>query len=142
MISVTSITDRYILQPSLLQKHKTTLNWLSAIALWKREVTFFQKLIDRYAPGFTTPEAKKELGHFQSLITYYHGQLLIELSATLRNHERKLAEILETRNESDTRYFKEHEGIMNELEAFQTQFSSLKEELFNRIEKIMSQGKD
>lgn len=37
MISVTSVTDNYILQPTLLNKHKKTLEWLSTAVLWKSE---------------------------------------------------------------------------------------------------------
>ena len=108
MISVTSVTDKYILQPTLLNNHKKTLEWLSMTVLWKRELAFFQKLLDQYAAKFSTTEDKK-----------------------------KLAEMLESRDETKTEYFKEHGGLMNELEALNTQFVQYKEELFEFIEKVM-----
>ena len=50
MISVLGSTGKYILQPSLLDMHRQTLEWLSATALWKRELSFFQNLLDKHAP--------------------------------------------------------------------------------------------
>jgi DNA primase large subunit len=137
MISVTSTTNQYILQPTLLGKHKKTLEWLSAALLWKRELAFFQKLLDQYASRFISTDDKKQVDHFQNIILYYNGELVDTLSAKLRLHEKKLAEILETRNESKTEYFKEHDDLMNELDSLNTQFNQYKEELFNFIEKVM-----
>lgn len=77
MISVTSVTKDYILQPTLLEKHRKTLAWLSSTLLWKRECNFFQKLLDQYGSKFTAIEDKK-LDHFQNLIIYYNGEVIDE----------------------------------------------------------------
>lgn len=137
MISVTSVTDRYILQPALLSKHRQTLEWLSAAVLWKRELAFFQKLLDQYSPTLTAVEDKKKIDHFQNLIIYYNGELIDSLASRLRQHEKKLAEMLESKDESKIEYFKEHETLMAELEALGRQFNEYKEELFGFIEKAL-----
>lgn len=137
MISVTSVTDRYILQPTLLGKHRETLEWLSATLLWRLELGFFQKLLDQNASKFTSVEDKKKIDHFQSLILYYKAEVLVDLSTKLRLHEKKLAEMLETKDESQTTYFKEHDTLMNELKSFNDRFIEYKEELFNFIEKVL-----
>lgn len=137
MISVTSTTDRYIIQPALLNKHQETLGWLSAAILWKRELAFFQKLLDKNANKFSAADDKKKIDHFQSLITYYRGELVDVLSGKLRLHERKLAEMLEDRNEAKVEYFKEHDDLMAELASFNKQFTEYKEEFFNFIEKVI-----
>lgn len=137
MISVTSVTSKYILQPSLINKHQVTLEWLSAAVLWKRELVFFQKLLDQYAPKYTATEEKKQISHFQNVIIYYNAELIDALTARLRLHEKKLAEMLETRDETKTEYFKEHDGLMAELESLNNHFLQLKEELFSFIEKVM-----
>ncbi len=137
MISVASVTDNFILQPTLLNKHKKTLEWLSTAVLWKRELAFFQKLLDQYTAKFSSVDDKKKIDHFQNVIIYYKCELIDALSAKLRAHEKTLAEMLESKNETKTEYFKEHEGLMNELEALNTQFLQIKEELFEFIEKAM-----
>jgi hypothetical protein len=137
MISVTSVTDNYILQAPLLHKHRQTLDWLSTAVLWKRELAFFQKLLDRYAPSVKETEGKKKLEHFQNINIYYRHELIDKLTSSLRAHEHKLAEMLESRDETKIEYFKEHEGLMNELEAMNTQFIRNKEELFSFIEALM-----
>jgi hypothetical protein len=137
MISVTSVTNKYILQPTLIGKHRKTLEWLSSTLLWKRELTFFQKLLDQFANKFQSTDEKKRIDHFQNLIIYYNGELVESLASKLRLHEKKLAEMLEFRDESKTEYFSEHEGLMNELESANNQFIQIKDDLFTFIEKAI-----
>lgn len=137
MISVTSVTDKYILQPTLLSKHRRTLEWLSATVLWKQEFTFFQKLLDQYAAKFTAPEDKKQIEHFQNIIFYYNGEVIHSLASRLRAHEKSLAAMLENRDESRTEYFKEHDGLMGELESLNRQVIEYKGSFYAFIEKVM-----
>ncbi len=138
MISVLGSTGKYILQPSLLDMHRQTLEWLSATALWKRELSFFQNLLDKYAPTSSAVEFKKQIDHFQNLITYYNGELVDILRKKLRDHEGKLAHMLQDLKESDTDYYKEHGGIMDELDSFQKVFHTFKHSLYEFIEKGLS----
>ena len=137
MISVLAPTGRYILQPSLMEMHNESTEWLSVSQLWKRELAFFEKLLVQYAPKFESQEDKKKIGHFESLITYYQGELVDQLRKKVRDHEGHLARMLQELNESDTEYFKEHKGIMEELKSFEKNFSELKSELFAFIENGM-----
>ena len=137
MISVTSVTNDYILQPSLIEKHRRTLNWLSATVLWQREMNFFQKLLDENASKVTGVDDKKKIDHFQNLIIYYNGDLILTLRKKLRGHECNLADMLKEKNELKTEYFKEHDVIMQELESFSNSFAEYKAELFEFIEKVM-----
>jgi len=137
MISPISTTDQYILQPTLLDKHKRTLDWLSASLLWKRELTFFQTILDQYAPRFTAEADKKKTDHFQNIVIYYRGEVVDTLAGKLRAHEQHLARMLETKNETDLEYFREHDALMAEMDAFQCQFAQYKLELFDFVEKVM-----
>jgi hypothetical protein len=137
MISPLSVTDRYILQPTLIARHKKTLEWLSAALLWNREVAFFQKLLDQFAGKFSSDEDKKKIDHFQSIITYYSKELLSYATAKLRIHEKRLAEMLQHRDEVNTQYFIEHDGLMGEMESLNNQIADYKFELFKFIEKVM-----
>jgi hypothetical protein len=137
MISAISTTNRYILQPSLMEMHRQSLDYLSAAVLWKRELQFFQKLLDKYAAKFSTLDDKKKVDHFQSIIIYYKGELVDELSHKLRAHEARLARLLQERNESDTQYFKEHEGLMAELISFSKSYDQFHHDLYDFIETVM-----
>jgi hypothetical protein len=136
MVSVTAVTNNYIIQATLLEKHRKTLDWISATHLWKREFLFFQKLLDQHAPQFFTLEDKKKIDHFQYLLLYYNGELVDHLRKKLHEHENRLSDLLLTKNELKTEYFKEHDALMNELNSFQTSFVSYKNELFQFIEKV------
>jgi len=137
MISVIGTTSNYILQPSLVEMHKKSMEWLSATLLWKRELKFFQQLLDSNAPKFGAAEDKKRIDHFQNLIIYYSGELVDEFNSKLRKHESNLAHMLQSKNESDTVYFKEHQGLMIELQSFSDTFRSYRYELFDFIEKVL-----
>ena len=137
MISPTSTTEKYAIQPPLLNKHRKILEWLSATVLWKRELAFFQKILDQYAPKLMTLKDKQQIDHFQNLITYYKGEVVDALSSKLRLHEKNLAEMLAAKNEANLGYSKEHDGVMSELESFNASFLEFKEDLFDFIEKVM-----
>lgn len=138
MISVTSQTGKYVLQPSLIGMHRESVAWISATELWKRELTFFQNLLDQHAPKMDNVEFKKQVDHYQHLITYYNGELVDALRKKLRDHEKQLATMLQELNESDTEYFKEHAGIMEEVTAFAKVFTEFKHGFFAFIERGFS----
>jgi hypothetical protein len=140
MVSVLASTGRYILQPSLVEMHTTTLEWLSALELWKKEVQFFQKLLDQHTAQISNADSdiKKQVDHFQHLITYYGGELIALLRKKLHKHESRLAHMLQTCDESDTAYFTEHKEIMEELDAFRKTFYQFKHDYIEFIERGFS----
>lgn len=138
MISVTGQSGKYILQPSLVGMHRETTEWISACELWKRELAFFQKLLDQHAPKMSEVEFKKQIDHYQHLITYYQGELVDHLRKKLKDHEKKLALMLKELNESDTEYFKKHAGIMDEVSGFAKVFAEFKHGFFAFIERGFS----
>lgn len=137
MVSPSSTTTKYALQPVLIEKHKKTMDGISATSLWKRELVFFQKLLQQYAFRFSSLEDKKALGYFQNLITYYEGEVVPALRKNLLAYERHLSKILQEEDELNTEYFNEHDKIMWDFESSASRISELKEELFKFIEKVM-----
>ena len=137
MISVAGTTGKYILQPSLLSMHQQSLDWLSVSDLWKQELSFFQKLLDQNSGKATSTELKKQLDHFQHIITYYGGEVVDGLRKKVRRHEKDLANMLQSMNESDTQYFKDHEGVMSELLTFSKTYDQFRREYFGFIEKMI-----
>jgi hypothetical protein len=137
MISVLSTTNHYILQPSLVEMHRKSLEYLSATVLWKRELRFFQKLLDQYALKFSSTGDKKKVSHFQSLITYYSAELIDQLNQKIRHHEADLAKMLQEKNESDTAYFSQHKELIAQLESFAKSYDDFHHDLYDFIETAM-----
>ena len=137
MNTVTETTGNYLLQPSLTEMHNNSHEWISLSLLWKRELLFFQKLLDRYAPKFFEVDDKKKIDHFQSLITYYSGELVDEQRKKLREHESRLTQLLQEKNESDSQYFQQHKELVAELQSFSNRYNEFKRELFDFIETVM-----
>jgi hypothetical protein len=137
MISVCSITGKYVLQPALLGKHRKTLEWLSEVIFWKVELAFFQKLLDQNASKFSTSDEKKQIDHFQNIIISYKGEPIDLFASRLRLHEKKLAGALLTQDEMKVGYFKEHDDLMNELESVKRQLIEYKSALSIFIERAM-----
>jgi hypothetical protein len=137
MISLTTIGDHYIFQRPLLGKHQETLEWLSAIVLWKNELSFFQKLLDRHVSKMSAAVHRTQAEHFQNVIIYFKCDVIDSLTTRLRQHEEKLSEMLESRNESKTEYIGQHEGLMNELALVNSRFIHFRHELFAFVETII-----
>jgi hypothetical protein len=135
MISVLSSTGKYILEPSLMDMHHSSLEWLSTTVLWKQEVAFFQKLLDSYVAKGTSTDEKKKVSHFQNLITYYGGELIDSLRKKIKLHEHKLANMMQELKGSDKEYYDEHGELLDELSAFMKTFNSFKSEFFAFIDK-------
>jgi hypothetical protein len=135
MISVLSTTGKYILEPSLMDMHQSSLEWLSTTVLWKQEVAFFQKLLDSYVAKGTSTDEKKKVSHFQNLITYYGGELIDSLRKKIKLHEHKLANMMQELKGSDKEYYDEHGELLDELSAFMKTFNSFKSEFFAFIDK-------
>jgi hypothetical protein len=136
MISTASTTGNHTLESELEIKHKETLDWLSSIKLWQKELAFFQTILDGTARYFKTPEDKKKVSRFQNLFLYYHAELLLELRAKLRKHENHLATIVSKHYSSESNYFNEHEVVISEMEQFSKLFAELKNDFFRFIEKV------
>lgn len=138
MISVISTTGKYILQPSLVSMHQQSLTWLSATELWKKELQFFQKLLDTQSTRFESKDDKKRLDHFQNLILYYNGEVVDELRKKLRDHESTLAKMLQRENEADVQYFNEHQALMEKAQSFENSLSEFKHDFFHFLEKSLA----
>lgn len=136
METLTGIPGNFTLQPALQDKHRETLNWLSSIKLWQKELAYFQTILDGTAHYFESTNDKKKISRFQNLFMYYHAEVLIELRTKLRNHESHLARIMTRKNVSDSDYFREHNLVIPELEEFSKHFTELKNDFFRFIEKI------
>lgn len=137
MRPVISSTNDFILQPGLLGKHRETLDWISAAALWKDELRFFQKLLDRYAGNFRNKKDKQRITHLQNIITYYNGELVDFMRTQLRTHEKSLALALEKKDETMTEYFTRHEDLMAKVRSMDRQLREYKAEFFGLIEKAL-----
>ncbi|MDZ7646484.1 MAG: hypothetical protein U5K54_04520 [Cytophagales bacterium] len=132
-----STTGKYLLQPSLMEMHHNSLEWLSTTVLWKQEVAFFQKLLDRHSPQVTSLDDKKRVSHFQNVITYYGGELIDTLRKKIKVHEHKLADRLKELKTADAEYYQEHGELMEELSAFMKTFNSFKSDFFSFIDSTL-----
>jgi len=138
MISVTgNLIGRYILQPSLINMHQDSLTWLSALLLWKEELAFYQRLLDRTPPKPLTEAEKNEANHLRSLIEIFGSREIDGFRQKIRVHESHLAQMLREQKETATHYFKEHENLMTELENFRVQYENTKRDFMGVIDKIL-----
>jgi predicted nucleotidyltransferase len=130
MMSHTGATGKYIMQPALLKKHTTTLEWLSTSIQWKSELLTFQKMLDERSPLLSSVEEIKKLSAFQNLIIYYQGEVVHDLRKKLRALETRVSNMLESRNELHMQYYKEHDEIIDQLQNFSVVFNLFRNELF------------
>jgi predicted nucleic acid-binding Zn-ribbon protein len=135
MISVTGATNYYSLQPALLEKHSRTLSWLSATMHWKSELAFYQKTLNDLRPSMTSGEFKAEIEDLENQVLYFLLEGIEEMRKKLRNHESRLARMLEARAEWDTQYYKEHDALMESATSLAQNIDKLVDALRERLKK-------
>lgn len=129
MISVTGVTNNYSVQPALLEKHSRTLSWLSATLHWKSELAFYEKLLNEMKPLVNSHEVKAQMENLESQIVYFTVEGIEELRRKLRNHESRLAKMLEAQTEWDIQYYKEHDALMEYAASLSEKIDSLVNDL-------------
>ncbi len=128
----------FLLEIGLESLHQESSKWISEINLWKLELSFFQKLLDKYSKNFSTEKQRKELDHFQNLITYYNGELLDQFMQKIRKHEKSL--VGELKNDikiDETIYRKKHWEIANEIKSLAGEYYHNKKNFFKFIESVL-----
>lgn len=136
MVSITGGTNKYILQPALIEKHRKTLEWLAETIIWKAELKVVQKKLDEVSLDAVQISDKKKLDHFQNLVIYYNGEVVVEIRKKLRAHEDKLARMLEINAEWNIEYFREHNIVMGNAEAVRVRLMEVRTELLAWIHKL------
>jgi hypothetical protein len=140
MEQLTNAGSDYLLEIGIEELHKDSKVWMSRIELWKRELQFFQKLLDSNSPKFDNPEDKKREDHFQNLIIYYSGQLLDEYKQSVRRQEKRLAELISQDNpdQIDQAEFRNQQiELKAKVDSFDREFRKYKHDFFSFIEKVI-----
>lgn len=132
----------HLLDPSLENLHRESLQWMSEVELWKHELVFFQKLLEQNAPGITSTHDKKELSHLQNVIIYYNGELLDEFKQKVRRHKKYLAnKLLMNEDMEEGEYRKKHGAILSHLSSFRSEFNMHKKEFFQFLSQVMEKDR-
>ena len=140
MEQLTNAGSDYLLEIGIEELHKDSKVWQSRIELWKRELQFFQKLLDSYSTKFSSPEDKKTEDHFQNLIIYYSGELLDEYKQSVRRQVKRLAELVDIDNadQVDQAEFRNQQiQLKQKIDSFDREFRKYKHEFFAFIEKVI-----
>ena len=140
MEQLTNAGSDYLLEIGIEELHKDSKVWMSRIELWKRELLFFQKLLDSNSTKFNNPEDKKTEDHFQNLIIYYGGELLDEYKQSVRRQEKRLAELVSVDNPDkvDQAEFRTHQiRLKAKVDSFDREFRKYKHDFFAFIEKVI-----
>ena len=135
-------SSEFLLPQSLNDLHHTTLAWESNIELWKKELTFFEKLIKDYGEQLHRREDVRECDHFKMLLDYYAGQLMTSLTTKMINHEVRLKALMRNAKKQDeSDYRKEHQELARLMNAYEKEFQCYKIELYQLVEKVLVRNK-
>jgi hypothetical protein len=135
MEELTNATTDYLLEIGIEELHRESETWDSRITLWKRELDFFQKLLDTFSSKFDNGDDRKSGDHFQNLIIYYNGELLEGYKQAVRRQKKNLGNILSSGEDTDEATFRNnHIGLKEKIDSFDYEFRKTKQEFFNFIE--------
>jgi hypothetical protein len=138
MVSPLVSSNRYILQPALIQKHQEVRDWLSSLQLWIDELSFFQKVLADHSSDHQNQHFKMQIDHYQHIFNYYRFEVIDDLKDKLVSHQGHLARMLQNRDETDLVYYQEHAAIIDALKSFQKAFDELKVSFIRFIQGLES----
>lgn len=121
----------YLLQVSLKDLHRQTLEWLSEISFWETELSLFRKMFRKKAliRNADSDDAMNIAAALNAMASFGSGRIP-ELSEMISVHERKLGRILENRMEShEEGYREEHHRILDKMLKAIGDFKRLKSQL-------------
>jgi hypothetical protein len=137
MEEITAPGSEYLLEIGIEELHKESKVWVSRIDLWKRELHFFQKLLDKYSQDIAKNDNKKQEDHFQYLIIYYNGELLEAYKQSARRQEKYLGQVLSGEFVNEATLRNEHIVLKEKIDSFDTEFRKTKHEFFQLIESVL-----
>ncbi len=119
----------------LSDRHKKTCEWLAAVMRWRRELTSLQKILDFCSSRHY--DFQTEMNDYQNVLLYYREELIDSILSRLHLHKDRLLQLLAAPCEqSSSRYFTEHEQILNEADALGRQIRSYCGEIYDLIRKV------
>ncbi len=135
MEELTNATTDYLLEIGIEELQKESETWDSRITLWKRELDFFQKLLDTFSSKFKNGDDRKSSDHFQNLIIYYNGELLEGYKQAVRRQVKNLGNILSSDEQMDEAVLRNnHIRLKDKIDSFDYEFRKTKQEFFEFIE--------
>ena len=129
----------FLAERSIEDLHYSSRQWLFNIEFWRRELDFFQTLLDRNVEKAKSVDQKKQIDHFQHLITYYQGELLDEFHQKARRHEKSMRAMLNGEPSNIDNAFREkHNILFDQIVSFDNQFKQHKLDFYNFISSLLN----
>ena len=129
----------FLAERSLEDLHYSSRQWLFNIEFWRKELDFFQTLLDRNVDKAESVDQKKQIDHFQHLITYYQGELLDEFHQKARRHEKSTRAMLDGESSKVDNAFREkHNTLFDQIVSFDNQFKQHKLDFYEFISALLN----
>jgi len=121
----------YLLEASLEALHEESSVWISEIEFWKREVSFFSKLLsNKYVKSVL--EGKKEMYDLATArLKTYKEKTLEAFKKEVMDQERILSEILQNKTSvEDAVYRERHRDLTEKIRNFKDEYQNIKKDFF------------
>lgn len=129
----------FLAKRSIEDLHYSSRQWLFNIEFWRQELDFFQSLLDQFVSKAELVDHKKQIDHFQHLITYYKGELLDEFHQKTRRHEKMLRGMLNSEITDQNEAFREkHNILFDQIVSFDNQFKQHKLDFYEFMNILLS----
>lgn len=129
----------FLAERSIEDLHYTSRQWLFNIEFWRQELSFFQGLLDNQVDKAKTVEQKKQIDHFQHLITYYQGELLDEFHQKTRRHEKNMRAMLSGDGTAvDAAFREKHNILFDQIVSFDNQFKQHKLDFYDFMSALLN----
>ena len=128
----------FLAERSIEDLHYSSRQWLFNIEFWRKELDFFQTLLDLNVEKAESVDQKKQIDHFQNLITYYKGELLDEFHQKARRHEKSMRAMLNGESSNlDNAFREKHNILFDQIVSFDNQFKQHKLDFYDFLSALL-----
>jgi hypothetical protein len=121
----------YLLQTGLSDLHHEATEWLSELEFCKTELTFLNKLLDKFFLKTKGSQKISELTNIEIKIKAFRNKTLKNLHQAIISHEQHLGVLDEILSEQDEESIREeHRKYDTDIKNFMNDIKKIKKELF------------
>ena len=125
-----------LLQTGIDDLHHDTMDWLNELEFCTTELSFLNKLLDKYFLRIKGSQQITDLSKLDTKVNAFRNKTLNVLYQEINSHEKHLAELEERRFIQDEQSIREeHKKFGSDVKAFMADVKKIKKEIFDFVEK-------
>jgi len=128
---------KYLLEGGLDVLHSQSIEWLSEVAFWRDEASFFHELVAEKTRKPMSSKAKDSFQKIESELVKLKTSELDELEDAVEAHEVYLDKLMQDEYKDQEPYREKHRALTFKFHIIESQIQKMKKEVFKLSKLIL-----